>query len=112
MQGDPAALNMYGALLEREGLFRRAAAALRAALGCLAHPERDAELRNKIRLNLGRVCLSLSLHDEAAAAFSAVDPATFESLCGLAAASNLAGGVLRNEPPLIHYRVNLPYSQL
>ena len=45
----------------------------------------------QIRLNLGRVCLSLSLYEEAAATFSAVDPATFESLCGLAAASNLAG---------------------
>ena len=42
-------------------------------------------------MNLGRVCLSLSLFDEAAAAFSAVAPATFESLCGLAAVSNLAG---------------------
>ena len=42
-------------------------------------------------MTLGRVCLSLSLFDEAAAAFSAVAPATFESLCGLAAASNLAG---------------------
>ena len=46
-QGDPAALNMYGALLEREGLFRRAAQALRAALDCL-DPERDGELCNKV----------------------------------------------------------------
>merc|ERR1719384_96033 len=35
IKGDPAALNMYGALLEREGLFRRAAQALRTALAGL-----------------------------------------------------------------------------
>ena len=38
---------MYGALLEREGLFRRAAEALRSALACL-DPERDVELCNKV----------------------------------------------------------------
>ena len=38
---------MYGALLEREGLFRRAAEALRTALNCL-DPERDGEMCNKV----------------------------------------------------------------
>ena len=38
---------MYGALLEREGLFRRSAEALRSALDCL-DPERDGELCNKV----------------------------------------------------------------
>ena len=47
VRGDAAALNMFGALLEREGLFRRAAAALRDALACLDE-ERDAELCNKV----------------------------------------------------------------
>ncbi|XP_077514565.1 tetratricopeptide repeat protein 37 isoform X2 [Amblyomma americanum] len=59
---DPAALNMLGLLLERQGLLRSARDAFRKAL---ALPDQENDNINSIRVNLARVLGRLGCYEEA-----------------------------------------------
>ncbi len=82
---DASALNMFGVLLEREGLYRSALKALEMAMHNLSESERP-QLEASVRLNMGRTLIKLRRYAEAVAQFEAVAPETFESLCGRALA--------------------------
>jgi tetratricopeptide (TPR) repeat protein len=90
IRGDAAALNMFGVLLEREGLLRGAKKALETSLANL-NPANESELCTKVRLNLGRVSLKLFSFAAAIEHYAAVAPQTFESLCGFAVANYKEG---------------------
>ena len=85
-QRDPCALNMFGLLLEREGLLSSAKRALESAMQALLSPSDDSDLVNLVRLNLGRVCCRRGEYAEAEVHFAKVAPPTFDSLCGQALA--------------------------
>lgn len=81
------AYNMYGLLLEQQGLFRSAVQAFKSAidLGSCKEPA-------KIRMNLARVLCQLQLYDEAMSQYDKVDmPTTFNDLCSLGYACYKSG---------------------
>lgn len=90
VRDDPCGLNLFGLLLEKENLLITARSVLETAAKIL-EGQVEHKSHDMVFLNLGRVLYKSCDYDGSISAFKRIVNPDFESLAGLALASNKAG---------------------